>query len=230
MRFGRLPHNLAALARFPAHRFGAVMPPPRIDRSAVSFAPGLYRNDILPDCTAVALVNAASATAALVGFTLSVRADLVPAFYAGCVGCPPTDAAMEATDGAVALDVLRRMGRVGYEIGQAVPLFGQAAVIEPASRAELASGIQRWTGYWGITLRDRDMQTVGTRWDTNGGDDGPIAGGHMVIAWDYTGLADDDTVRIGTWGAWQPATWRWVHARIEEAYGVAWPQLNAAPI
>lgn len=230
MRFGRLAHDPIALASVPAHRFGAVPPPPALDRRSVDFMPGLYQNNYLPVCTAVALANSARATAALAGYQLVVDPALVPAFYAACVGVPDTDAAMEATDGAVALDVLARQARDGFNVGPQT-LYGQSAAIDVASRSDLASGIARYVGYWGITLHDRDMQTVGGRWDVvPGRDDGPVVGGHMIIAWDYFGLADSDVVRVGTWGTLQQTTWRFVRARLNEAYGVAWPQLQAAPV
>ena len=230
MRFGRLAHDPVALASVPAHRFGTVPPPPALDRRSVDFEPGLFQNDTLPDCTAVALANVARATAALNGYQLAVDPSAVPAFYAACVGVPDTEAAMALTDGAVALDVLARQARDGFDVGPQ-RLYGQSAAIDVASRSDLASGIARFVGYWGITLRERDMQTVGGRWDVvPGRDDGPVVGGHMIMAWDYFGLADSDVLRVGTWGVLQQATWAFVHARIEEAYGVAWPQLVAAPL
>ena len=58
-------------------------------------------------------------------------------------------------------------------------------------------------------------------WDA-GLDDGAIVGGHCIVAWDYAGLADDATVRVATWGQWQPATWRWLAARLDEAYALLW--------
>jgi hypothetical protein len=79
-------------------------------------------------------------------------------------------------------------------------------------------------------LRERDMETFGSGiWDVRGGrDDGPVVGGHCVVGWDYTGLGDDDTVRIGTWGDWQPASWAWVAARLDEAHGLVYRQLARA--
>ncbi len=66
-------------------------------------------------------------------------------------------------------------------------------------------------------------------WDVQAGrDDGAVAGGHALIAWDYTSLSDDGLVRLGTWGVWQPATWAWVAARLEEAHAIVWRQLARA--
>lgn len=227
MRLGRLPHDPVALASVPVRRFGAIPPRKVLDRSCIDFVPGMFRNNVLPDCTAVAMVNAARAIAALRGYQLVVDPAQVPAFYAACVGVEPTEAAMIATDGAVALSVLERQDKHGFDIGPQA-LVGNHGVV-PLARSDLAIGIDRFIGYWGITLHDRDMQDFGGVWDTVAGrDDGPVVGGHMVMAWDYTGLADQDTVRIGTWGVWQRATWRWVAARLDEAYGVTWKQLDAA--
>ena len=224
-RLGRKPHDPAAVARVPSHRFGAVPPVPRLDRGAATFAPGLYANDTLPDCTAVALANAARGIAALNGFDLVLDPARVPEFYGACVGDPPD---LAATDGAVMLDVLARQAAAGFDIGPQV-LHGLYATLDTRSRPALANGMARLgAGYWGVTLRERDMEGNAV-WDVQDGrDDGDVAGGHAIVAWDYTGLGDGDTVRLGTWGTWQPATWAWVAARLDEAYGVVWRQLERA--
>ena len=225
LRLGRLQHDPIALAAAPAHKFGAVPPPAVLDRSAIDFAPGMYQNDVLPDCSAAGLANAASAIAALNGYHLVVDPTLVPPFYAGCVSCAPTDAAMEATDGAVLLDVLARQAVQGFDIGPQT-LYGLHGTV-PLTRTALALSLARLgVGYWGVTLHDRDMQTFGDRWDVQPGrDDGAVVGGHCVIGFDFTGLGDDDTVRIGTWSKWQPATWAWIAARLDEAHGLVFRQL-----
>ncbi len=222
---GRIRHDPVALARAPSHRFGAVPPPMVLDRSATAFEPGLYQNDTLPDCTAVALANAARGVAALNGFDLVLEQASVPAFYGACVGNP---ANLAATGGAVMLDVLARQAAQGFDIGPQT-LHGLYATIDTRSRSALACGMARLgAGYWGVTLRERDMQRTAV-WDVQADrDDGDVVGGHAVVAWDYRGLADGDTLRIGTWGAWQPATWAWVAARLDEAYGIVWRQLERA--
>lgn len=194
----------------------------------MDFVPQMYRNDVLPDCTAAGLANAARGIAALNGFGLVVDPGLVAPFYASCVGCPDNDADMEATDGVVLLDVLARQAAHGFDIGPQV-LVGQSGTVSTSRTALALSMARLGVGYWGVTLHDRDMQTVGSKWDVvSGRDDGPIVGGHCVIAFDYTGLGDADTVRIGTWGAWQAATWAWVEARLDEAHGLVWRQLARA--
>jgi hypothetical protein len=65
-------------------------------------------------------------------------------------------------------------------------------------------------------------------WDVvDGRDDGKLVGGHLIVAWDYTGLTDDAALRIATWGKFQPATWRWLQARLSEAQALIWRQLGA---
>jgi hypothetical protein len=202
------------------------MPPPRrLDRRAVAFEPGLYANDILPDCTAVSLANAARGVAALNGYDLVVDQACVPVFYSACVGDPPD---LAATDGAVMLDVLNRQAAHGFDIGPQI-LHGLHGTINSKSRSALAHGMARLgVGYWGVVLRERDLERAAL-WDVRRGrDDGAIVGGHTVIAWDYSGLGDEATVRLGTWGAWQPATWAWVAARLEEAHCLVWRQLQRA--
>ena len=226
MRLGRLPADPAALARAPtlaAHRFAAMPPPPRLDRSHIAFQPGLYGNDHLPDCTAAGLANAAGMVAAINGFELAIDADKVPLFYAACVGVPATDAAMEATDGAMLLDVLTRQVQSGFDVGLPVPMVGLHGTL-PLQRSVLASAMARLGHtYLGVTLLERDMDQAAV-WDVSA-DDGAVVGGHCVVAWDYGGLGDGDTVRLATWGGWQPATWQWLAARLDEAHGLVWRQL-----
>jgi hypothetical protein len=230
MRLGRLPHDPAALARAPTlagHRFAAAAPPPRLDRSAVEFVPGLFGNDHLPDCSAAGLANAAGMVAALNGYQLAINPDKVPEFYAKCVGVPPTDAAMEATDGAMLLDVLRHQWQSGFDIGPQ-ELVGLPGTL-PLKRSVIASAMTKLGhAYLGVTLLERDMEEAAV-WDVQPGrDDGAVAGGHCLVAWDYGGLGDGDTVRLATWGGWQLATLQWLAARLDEAHALVWRQLAAA--
>ena len=192
----------------------------------IDFTPGVYGNDTLPDCTAVALANAARGVAYVAGYPLVVYQTRVPAFYGQCIGQPDATK-LAATDGAVMLDVLQRQASHGFDVGPQ-SLCGRFGTV-PISRTALALSMARLcAGYWGIQLRDRDMQTFGSGvWDVQDGrDDGDGVGGHAVMAWAYTGLADDARVQIATWGQWQPATWAWVKCRLDEAYGLVWRQLE----
>ena len=225
--FGRRPHDPAVVARLPSlagHRMGAFLPETTLDRRSVEFVPGLYENNLLPTCTAAGLANHAAGVAAINGFRLPVSDADVPAFYAACCGCAPTVTAMAATDGAVMADVLARQIGAGFSTIEGVPLVARYGTI-PLARTTLANAACRLGGaYLGVRLHDRDMQNVGHVWDVvPGRDDGPVVGGHCIVGpWDYTGLADDDTVRLMSWGAFPNATWAWLLARIDEAYGLAW--------
>lgn len=224
MMLGRKHHDPVAVARAPRHKFGIVVPPPAVlDRSRVPLLPGLFGNDRYPDCTAVALVNAACGVAALNGFEMIVDPDKPLAFYAGCIDNPPD---LAASDGAVMLDVLNHQGAVGYDIGPQM-LVGRFGTVR-TQRVSMAQAMARLGClYIGVTLRDHDM--VSASWNmAPGRDDGAIVGGHAVFAWDYTGLGDDDTVRVGTWGQWQSASWAWIEDRTDEAYSVVWRQLAKA--
>jgi hypothetical protein len=226
LRLGCLPHDPVALASAPRHRFGAILPPAVLDRSGIDFTPGLFNNDTYGDCTAVGLANAARGIAALNGYDLVVDPDTPLAFYSDCIGNPPN---LIATDGAVILDVLAYQSTHGFNIGPQM-LVGQSGTVA-LTRTDLALAMARiGPAYLGVTLRDRDMQAVGSRpWDVEAGrDDGAVVGGHCIIGWDYTGLGDAGTVRIGTWGMWQTATWAWLAARLEEAHGLVWRQLARA--
>ena len=230
-RLGRLRHDPQALARAPQladHRFAAMAPTPMVDRQAVAFQPRMFSNDILPVCTCAALANAALAVSALNGFQTPIVDAAVPAFYAACVGMPGASyTELEGTDGAVAMDVLRRQLAAGFDVGQETRLVGLFGTV-PLDRAHLAAGIARLgVGYWGVRLHARDMDRAGSAapWDDDQRDPGPSEGGHMLNAWDYTGLGDTGLVRLATWGGFKAATWRWVEARLDEAYGLIWRQL-----
>ena len=74
--------------------------------------------------------------------------------------------------------------------------------------------------YLGIRLYEADMEMPNV-WDI-GPSDGSLIGRHCVVGWDFTGLASQSTVRLATWGRWQPATWRWLISRLDEAYALVW--------
>lgn len=228
-RFGRLPHSPEVFSAAPRHLFGAVLPPPVVDRRSVSYIPGLYFNDSLPDCSAVGLVNAARAVSALNGFELNIDPVKIPQFYASVVGCPSDFPSIAKTEGAILIDVLSKQERTGFNIGNDL-LVAAWGTIDPTSRSDLALAISKFGSvYIGVSLRERDMETVGHTWSIQPGrDDGNVVGGHCVTIFDYLGLSDSSTVRIGTWGILQTATWEWVQNRIDESYGLVWRQLAKA--
>lgn len=228
MRLGRLPADPRRLLAAPSlHHYGLSPPPSKVDRHGIEFFPILGGNDQIPDCTAVAVFNcAAAASWVLAGSAPVMDEKKAPRFYAACIGQPDaTDDELAATDGAMILDVLNYQSQHGCDMGQQSALVANWGVVS-SGRTGIASAIAHLGGAnLGITLYQNDMDTIGAGvWDVTASDPGPVVGGHALMAWDYTGLSDDSIVRLGTWGAWQTATWRWLEARTDEAHGMAWRQ------
>jgi hypothetical protein len=233
MRFGRLAHDPAEVARVPSlagHAFAASIPPLKLDRSAISFHPGLYHNDVFPVCTAAGLANSAALVAAIAGFGLIIDVGKVIEFFATIAGIDPTDEALTASDGALMTSIIRQQTLAGFDVGTQTPLVGLAGTLPIGNRSLLALAMARLGhAYIGVTIRERDMDARPALWDVvDGRDDGAIIARHAMVLCDYTGLGDADTVRAATWGDWQPVTWGWLAARLDEAYAFVWRQLASA--
>lgn len=195
-----------------------------LDRSAIDFTPGLYQNDIYPDCTVVSIANMASARAAVNGYALYVDPTEVIDFFLAAAGDPSDPTKI---DGLVYLDVINRQAAKGFFTGHDT-LFGLPGTVGLTVPEIAAATNTLGSAGLGVVLFERDMDTFESGiWDV-GTNDGAMVGRHALITWDYTGLKDTDLVRLGTWGTWKHATWRWVKARIDEAHGTRWPQLEKA--
>ena len=232
MKLGRLQHDPLAVAAVPQH-YSLTFPPSAMSRGDFSgFTPGLYDNDWAGDCTAVGLFNAARGSALVnTGADIPVAPGAALQFYADLVGVPNTRAAIEATDGAQMLTVLARAQASGVEVGQQVPLVPCWQRVAFMDRTALARALLEGPVYVGADLTSADMGgDVASLWDAPpGAPPSEIIGGHAFVLWDYEGLGDTGTVRAGTWGVWKPATWRWLSAKLREAYLLTWPQLVRAP-
>lgn len=233
-QLGRLPHDPARLAKAPsllAHPLAAQKAPAQLDRSKLPYQPGLYQNDDFPDCTAAAMANSASLIAALNGYDLKIDPVKVLAFFAACVGLPDDPAQLALSDGAVLLDVMARQASQGFDIGPQL-LVGGFVSVPQDQREVLANCMARFgAGNWGVALSvsDQNMPIWDTIAPASAGDPSPASWGrHNLVGVDYTGLGDTDLVSLATWGGIQKATWRWVLARVEEAYAVIWRQLAKA--
>ena len=230
-RLGRLPHDPDALAAAPhilSPRYAAMLPPTTLDLSGLDYRPRMFGNDMLPDCSAAGLANGMIAQGALFGVEPAIQDGLVPAFYADCVGVPPTFEDMAATEGAVLLDVLQRQARGGFDVGQPAPLFGFAGTV-PTDRVSIAHCMAAFGGcYVGVDLYERDLEGAEILDDDGVQPPGAFQGGHCMWLWDYLRLDDRATGRAATWGVLQPFTWRWLAARIREAHGIWWRQLMPA--
>ena len=228
MKLGCLPAKI--LPRQPVltnTRMMARLPPTRLIRDHIDPSPRMLGNDTVSDCTSAGLGNALRATSALGGFQTDVTDDNALMFYeesAGYRGTPQTD------NGAVETEVLSYALRNGYptESGTYYPLWGSADTGRSSVALLMASlGV----AYLGVRLATSDMDNVArygedTVLTLDNGIPGS-AGGHCLLAWDYTGLGDDDTVTLLTWGMRIKATWAWLDSRIMEAHGLLFPQLTA---
>jgi hypothetical protein len=211
------------------HAISQVAAPPKLIRSHIPFAPSLYANDEVGDCTCAALANLMRGQAMTKGFDIAgITTGQVLALYSrfGYVaGDPATD------QGATMTEVLASQLHTNWDLGpneQAVALW---ASIDPGDLNAVRNACCRAGGvYVGLNLAQADMPPAEI-WDidtpVSAGDPTPGSeGGHAVMLWDYSGLADSDTVRIVTWGGFQLATWRWVASRMDEAHLVNWPQFG----
>jgi hypothetical protein len=166
--------------------------------------------------------------AALNGFGIDIPTERVVAFYSASTGYDPADPSTDL--GGVELDVLAYQLQHGFDHGGQTKLVGTFATFDPADRAMMANAMAKvGPVYLGVNLAEADMD-MGGAWDTTtpGNQEPGSWGGHCLISWDYTGLGDDDVVRLGTWGMWVPATWRWIRDRTEEAHVILWRQLMKA--
>lgn len=227
MKLGCLPAKI--LPRQPVltnTRMMARLPPARLIRDHIDPSPRMLANDTVGDCVSAGIGNALRATSALGGFQTDVRDDNALMFYeesAGYRGTPETD------NGAVETEVLSYALRHGYptETGTYYPLWGSTDTGRSSVALLMANlGV----AYLGVRLATTDMDNVArygadTVLTLDNGVPGS-AGGHCLLAWDYTGLDDNDTVTLLTWGMRIKATWSWLDSRIMEAHGMVWPQLR----
>lgn len=225
MRKGRLPHDPDVLAQAPVHLFGAVMPPPALDRTPVNFVPTLGGNDTYSNCTVVSLQNMILYRSALNGFQTYIDPAIALQFFADCAGNP---ADLLAVNGLVYLDVVNRQATHGFDTGHDL-LFGIPGVVS-LRRNSLALAMATLGGVeLGITLHELDEENFsnGKPFDT-AADMGAVTGGHAIVGLDYTGLSDTDTVNVATWGRIVPATWRWLASALDEAHALSYVQLKGA--
>jgi hypothetical protein len=218
---------------------------PVLDRSSIVFTPQAYDSTIVPNCVCAALGNAMNAVAKLSGRVLPFNSGKPVDWFAYLLGiikneAPATDpalnpayaAAMNKAGGISPLTVLFSMQYAGLNIGQQI-VTGTFGLIFSPSVPVLAAALCSPLGpcLWAVNLNANDLATKpsGLLWDTSP-TDGPGTTGHMIMAWDYTGLGPTDIVRFATWGGWKRATWRWVMSRMyaQEAYGVIIPSIVSA--
>jgi hypothetical protein len=212
------------------------VPPPWLNRTALNYQPQMFDNDIVGDCTCANLANTAIAYGVVFGGGPPPIDPSAPLdFFGVCVGQPGASVQQLATvDGAVLLDVIGNACTNGfaaktYADGTKELLVPVHEPI-PTTREAIAETLIQMSVEVGVRLYQRDMDTFGQGpWTASPADSGQLVGGHAFDPWDYEGLTDDNLIRIATWGTLQTATWAWLMARIDEAHGLHWPQLKAAP-
>ena len=191
-------------------------------RGAVPFDPVLGNNDIVGDCTAVALMNAAAFS-----FRLATGADLdvdegrcVP-FFASVVGCAPTIAAARLVDGAYMIDVLNRQIDHGYDMGcPGMPSIVGTFATVPLRRPTIAAALRDFMALpieIGVTPTDGETDMpwpeLPDRQRTN----------HAAcLSW-CSGTADGDTVEIFTWGRRARMSWLALECRMNVAWAPVYP-------
>ena len=231
MKLGRIEAPVPTHApSLRAHAIAGLTAPPRLLRDHVGYQPAMDGNDDCGDCTCVALANAIRAQAALQGYQVDVQTSEVLGLYSAVSGYNPNDPATD--QGAVVTDVLSYqaqhgfMARPGDSQSEYVGLW---ANIDVGDLNLLRLATARFgVGYLGLSLAEADQE--GGRWDVGTpasyGDDTPGSwGGHAALLWAWSGLDDDDTVLIASWGRLVPATWPWVRSRLTEAHAVLHPQM-----
>lgn len=230
MKFGCLPAKIPPRQPVLTNtRMMARLPPARLIRDHVNPAPLMLGNDAVGDCTSAGLGNTLRAISALGGYQTDVTDDNALMFYeesAGYRGTSYTDT------GAVETEVLSYALRHGYptESGTYYPLWGSTDTSRSSIALLMASlGV----AYLGVLLAQSDINqiiskpgSILTHDNAEYGDTTP-SDGHCLLAWSYTGLNDNDTVSLLTWGRIQNVTWAWLDSRIMEAHGLLFPQLTA---
>jgi len=229
MRTGCLPHNKALLATLPVVHFGAEPVPANVPTPTCSVMLG--RNDVDPTCVPTALANAAN----LFCYKMRTGELVVPdsailKLLAEAIGQPDaTEAQLAACDGCEPLAAYGIAETQGWDIGEQVPIVPNLRVLGQQTRLGIAAAVARLGSCpVAVMLYESDMEAFSPQGIWNAPPGGDVEGGHMVCVGGYSGLEDSDTVAIATWGTWFPATWDWLHSRLQLALAVGWRQFMPA--
>ena len=228
-KLGRLPHDPVLYAKLPAigKHMDALLdaePPPSPDwtRNVASGTLGMCLNDKYGDCTCAAVAHALTVWESYCPPLSFMPDDDVLTLYERV--CPGFDPATDSNDnGAVIADVLKAWIS-GVQCAGAVDKLTAFHTIDPTNHNHIRAAIWAFGVLdVGIVLRqsDDDDFDQGNIWVKS---TGPILGGHCVIA----AAADDNGVKLGTWGQWQDATWAWWDEAVEECYTLLSPRWISA--
>ena len=217
IRFGRLPHDPAAVDGMVPHTRGAMpMPAAYPVAPLASWTPTLADNTELPTCTVAGLANSARRWVAAQGFDFPVQDQQLLDLYAAVAGCAANTEAIAGTDGLVMLDLLQHVALHGFDYGGQTPLALIAYRIDPTDLGAIREVIrQRQSAYLGVDLYASDVAPSAT-W--RGAPSGPIEGGHCIVACRFA----QDEWDEATWGELWPADDAWMASRVREAYALEW--------
>lgn len=223
--------HIAEVPRMRAMAMMAHRPPEVLDRSHINPNAQLLSNDVIGDCTAAGLLNAAAAQCSLSGYRIGITDNDAIAFYTASTGYDPTNPSSDV--GGVEIDVLGYAARHGLRTRDQVLYPSYGTIDHDDLNGARVCMSHFGTVYAGFQLAMADQvpsQEPYAVWDTDGvGDNTPGSwGGHCALLWDYTGWGATDTVGIITWGRVQRATWRWVQSRCDELHGIGFHQLASA--
>lgn len=223
---GKTVENVPSLAAFPS--FLQIQPPAILTRDNINPNPKMFFNNIYGNCTSAGLGNSLLAVTSLFGTTLDIPETCAVDFYSESTGFNPADPSTD--QGGYEPLVLQYALTNGYPTKnyRFRPIWGSCPV---GNRKVIANAINMLgVVYIGVTLyqEDEDAISNGQRWTVNPNGNMSVVGGHCVLIWGYTGLGDNDWVKIITWGGIVYATWAWIESRMDECHALAWHQLMPA--
>ena len=185
----------------------------------------MFDNDVLGDCTAVALANQEIAWNTACGNTSNITEKQVVQFYSDTTGYTPLnpDSDQGGTESDILAQWLRTPGLLG---GKNLTAF---AAFRPQNLNSLKDAIWITGGaYLGVNLPET-IQEQGMLWQvpaqgpTGTGAPGSL-GGHAVCAVGYDALV----IYFASWGAVYQMTWDFYATYTEEAYSLISPDFMRA--
>jgi hypothetical protein len=214
---GLLHDELDKAANFNKLDFSAKSIPQAIIRPA--WPVGLYKNDQLNNCVVAALANSRR-TESLVndGCDWFTDDNEIIKFYAAVANTPIAE--IQNAPGLYPIDVFRYVMTNGFKDGQQVPdVFPYVGVIPNSKYSIVSTMAHQCSAFLAIDLYEEDMDTA-TPWSK--APTGNLVGGHAIISRGCSGMSENDTLTICTWGQEVKATWLWLSTRLQLAYALMW--------
>lgn len=193
----------------------------------------MFGNDTLGDCTAAGIFNSLEVVASLAGFSVPADTSDAVNFYSASTGYVKGDPSTDR--GGYEVDVLRHAAQFGV-VAAGNTFYPLPWTADPQDFDSMRLSIAL-TGcaYLGVELAVSDMnEAEASAMDcvldvdnSRFGDPTPGSeGGHCLLAYEYTGSSDTDTITLVTWGGTKiRCTVRWLKSRIMEQHAILWTQL-----